>query len=461
MMNVQEKHILFISVPAYGHVIPLLELARKVSKFHQVTFAVSAKMVGDLPERELFDEKVDSRITMYPIADGVETAMEGPANKDIFKKVMPMIFRGIMKLVHSIPISNDPSFVSELKDLTRPVDGIITDNFIGTGAGAMTQRKIPLYLFSSGPVSFTWVILSVHAEMATGNMDDLDGFMEVPDEEGNFKKTVPAELLHSLLLPVQKILPQCHAVIVNSVCDLESEMIRRCKSKPGMQNVPFFCIGPILPETKKAAAANATIEQKVSTWLDGKDPESVVYISFGSVVKTNQAQVEAIAGAIKQLDQPAIWSLKASDQQYVPEDLKSATNMDDPSSKVLILTWAPQKTILSHGSMGVFVSHCGWNSTMEGLAAGKPIVGWPQFADQNINAEFVAEHNAGDVIRNAGSHKGARMVPPKEIISMIKNVQKNNTEGARTFAQKLHAALQPDGSSSKQFAELVSYIAST
>lgn len=129
---------------------------------------------------------------------------------------------------------------------------------------------------------------------------------------------------------------------------------------------------------QEAATSNATIEQKVSTWLDRKDPESVVYISFGSVVKTTQAHVEAIAEAIKQLDQPAIWSLKASDQQHVPQDLKSSTNMDDPSSNVLILTWAPQKTILSHGSMGVFVSHCGWNSTMEGLAAGKPIVGWPQ-----------------------------------------------------------------------------------
>ncbi|GAU99550.1 hypothetical protein RvY_10536 [Ramazzottius varieornatus] len=460
-MKSQEKHLLFISIPAYGHIIPLLELARKVSKFHQVTFAVSARTVGDLPKRELFDATVDTRIKMYPIPDGIETAMEDPNDHELFKTMMPMMFGGIVKMVELIPISSEPSSVSELGEFTRPVDGVVSDNFLGPAARTCIERKIPLYLFNACPVSLTWLILSVHPDMKTAPKQELDGFVEMPDEHGNFKKPMPKEFLDDFMLPVQKILPKCHAVIVNSVLELESEGIKRCQSKPGMKDMPFFCIGPVLPEPKQGSNANAVVEQKVTKWLDTKDPGSVVYISFGSATMPNKDQVAAIAEAIKQLDQPVIWSLKAKSQQYLPEELKRATNMDNPNSKVLILTWAPQKKILSHESVGVFVSHCGWNSTMEGLSGGKPIVGWPQFAEQNLNGEFVAENNAGDVIRDAGSHKGSRVVSSQEIVDIIKKVQENNVEGARKFGLKLQAALQPNGSSTKEFEKMIAFIGSS
>ncbi|GAV00025.1 hypothetical protein RvY_10939 [Ramazzottius varieornatus] len=77
-------------------------------------------------------------------------------------------------------------------------------------------------------------------------------------------------------------------------------------------------------------------------------------------------------------NEPVLWSLKAGSHQYLPEDLSRAASLSDPSSEVLVLAWAPQKKILAHESVGVFVSHCGWNSTLEGLAGGKPIVAWPQ-----------------------------------------------------------------------------------
>ncbi|GAU99552.1 hypothetical protein RvY_10538 [Ramazzottius varieornatus] len=455
-MKIQEKHLLFISIPAYGHAIPLLELARKISKFHQVTFAVSAKMAGDLPKRELFDAKADNRIKLYPIPDGIVDDMEDPNDCALFERIMPMMVGGIMEFVEKIPTSSAPSLVSEVKELTRPVDGIVTDNFVGFAAESCSQRNIPLYIFNSSPAAFTWMILSAHSALKTMPMADADGFLEMPDKEGNFTKPIPHEFLHYNVLPMQKVLPSARAVIVNSVHELENEVIKRCQNKPGMKDVPFFCIGPVLLAPKEGSNTNAMVEQKVSKWLDEKDRGSVVYISFGTVVVLTPAQMGEIVKAIRQLGRPVIWSLKVRNQPELPEDLKTATNLDDPSSKLLVLSWAPQKKILSHQNVGVFVSHCGWNSTLEGLAGGKPIVGWPQFAEQLMNAEFVAEIGAGEVIHDAGS-KNARVVPATEIVNVINRVQRKMSDGARAFQKKLYALMQPEGSS-QEFEELVAYI---
>ena len=113
-------------------------------------------------------------------------------------------------------------------------------------------------------------------------------YLQIPDRYGNFTKPVPQEFLFDFMLPVQKTLPDCHAVIVNSVHELESEGIKWYLSKPGMKDVPFFCIGPVLPEPKEAKSGNATVEEKVSKWLNAKDLGSIAYISFGSVVIPNQ-----------------------------------------------------------------------------------------------------------------------------------------------------------------------------
>ena len=58
---------------------------------------------------------------------------------------------------------------------------------------------------------------------------------------------------------------------------------------------------------------------------------------------------------------------------------------------LVIASWAPHIQILSHGSTGGFLSHCGWNSILVGVVYGVPFLAWPLYAEQDMNAVMLSE----------------------------------------------------------------------
>ncbi|GKE35040.1 7-deoxyloganetic acid glucosyltransferase-like protein [Tanacetum coccineum] len=56
-----------------------------------------------------------------------------------------------------------------------------------------------------------------------------------------------------------------------------------------------------------------------------------------------------------------------------------------------IVNWAPQEDVLAHRAIGGFLTHCGWNSTLESIVQGFPMICWPFYVDQLVNSRFVGE----------------------------------------------------------------------
>lgn len=159
---------------------------------------------------------------------------------------------------------------------------------------------------------------------------------------------------------------------------------------------PAKLVGPMVPsayldgriEGDKGYGASLwkPLSDECLEWLKTKSQKSVVYISFGSMVNLTQKQVEEIALALKASNLSFLWVIRESGRRKLPDGFIESTRRQG-----LVISWCNQLEMLAHEAIGCFVTHCGWNSTLEGLSLGVPMVGMPQWADQMTNAKFIEE----------------------------------------------------------------------
>ncbi|MBA0721494.1 hypothetical protein Golax_009032, partial [Gossypium laxum] len=121
-------------------------------------------------------------------------------------------------------------------------------------------------------------------------------------------------------------------------------------------------------------------------WLNTKPNGSVVYVSFGSLAEVGVEQMAEIAWGLIGTNAYFLWVVREPEEPKLPDNFKHMTR-----EKGLIVRWCPQLEVLKHRSVGCFVSHCGYNSVLEALGLGVPMVAMPQWADQATNAKHVED----------------------------------------------------------------------
>ncbi|CAI8583557.1 unnamed protein product [Vicia faba] len=183
-------------------------------------------------------------------------------------------------------------------------------------------------------------------------------------------------------------------ILVNSFEALEPEVLR------AIENVNMIAIGPLIPSAfldEKDPTVNNTSfggqahifepSNDYIEWLDSKTEKSVVYVSFGSMFVLSKVQMEEIARALLDCGLPFLWVVREGKGEK-EEDLSCREELEE---KGKIVKWCCQLEVLSHPSLGCFLTHCGWNSTLESLVSGVPMVAFPQGTDQMTNAKLVED----------------------------------------------------------------------
>ncbi|VFQ90661.1 unnamed protein product [Cuscuta campestris] len=212
----------------------------------------------------------------------------------------------------------------------------------------------------------------------------MEGFLRARDLPRFFGEDV----VTSVLSPETRGAVQARAVILNTFEDLEGPVLSQIRTK--CPNV--FSIGPIHAHLKARLASKPTSsnslwqeDQTCLAWLDSQEPKSVIYVSFGSIaVITKHQLVEFMYGLVNS-DQKFLWVVKSGEYSLPPElDEGVRTNG-------YMVNWAPQEAVLDHPAIGGFFTHSGWNSTLESIVAGVPMICWPFMADQQTNSRFVGE----------------------------------------------------------------------
>ncbi|MED6126549.1 hypothetical protein PIB30_079526, partial [Stylosanthes scabra] len=150
-------------------------------------------------------------------------------------------------------------------------------------------------------------------------------------------------------------------------------------------------IGPLFTRYNRNYVTTSFWEEDVScmSWLDQQPRGSVVYVAFGSFSLLDEKQFNELAFALELTSRPYLWVVR-QDSIIINKNV-SCKNDEFKGSRGKIVEWAPQQKVLSHPSVACFISHCGWNSTIEGLSNGIPFLCWPYFTDQIYDKMYVCD----------------------------------------------------------------------
>ncbi|KAJ3690590.1 hypothetical protein LUZ61_019754 [Rhynchospora tenuis] len=218
-------------------------------------------------------------------------------------------------------------------------------------------------------------------------------------------------------------------------------------------------VGP-LSLVNLPSPSQTNYHERIMTWLDSKQLKSVLYICFGNLSHPTKIQLEEIAHGLENANHHFIWVMRATE-----EDVQEKQILTEQEKGLVIKGWAPQAEILTHSSIGGFMTHCGWNSVLESITGGVPMLTWPMFAEQFYNEKLVVDVLGIEV--KVGVQEWGRREEEKEVISRymvergVRRVMDEREEKKRlgervnSMKEKARRAVENGGSSCVEMERLM------
>ncbi|CAH9083383.1 unnamed protein product [Cuscuta epithymum] len=233
--------------------------------------------------------------------------------------------------------------------------------------------------------------------------------------------------------------PNDATVLVNTFDALEAQTLKAAV------NIRYnlLGIGPLIPQYKNDPSNTSfrgdlfkNVENdNIKNWLDSQPESSLVYISFGSFLNPCKSQKEEISKALLEIKRPFLWvirhKLENEMEERTEDQEEEFSNREELEKQGKILGWCSQMEVLSHPSLGCFITHCGWNSTLESICSGVPVVAFPHWADQGTNAKLIQDvwKTGVRVAAKAKNDAGVEVVGSDEIKRCIEIVLGKGGEG--------------------------------
>ncbi|ONI17873.1 hypothetical protein PRUPE_3G184400 [Prunus persica] len=353
------------------------------------------------------------------------------------------------------------------------VSGLVVDMFCTTMIDVANELKVPSFLFFTSGAGFLGFLLHL-----SSRYDRVGTVFKESDSESvvpSYVNPVPASVIPSFAFSSEGYISfanharrfkETKGIIVNTIFQLESHAVG---SLSDGETPPVYTVGPLIGEHPAQHSDHQSKFDKVMMWLDDQPLRSVVFLCFGSSGSFDEAQLREIAIGLEQSKQRFVWSVRkdppkgkfvvleehTSHEEFLPQGFLERT-----SGVGILCGWAPQVEILAHRAVGGFVSHCGWNSIMESLWHGVPVVTWPLYAEQQINAfQMVRDLGLAVELRLNYRKDGVdHFVVADEIERAVRCVMDGNDE-LRKKVQEMSGACRRavgnGGSSSASFESLI------
>ncbi|XP_026394095.1 scopoletin glucosyltransferase-like [Papaver somniferum] len=396
----QQLHVYLFPVPAQGHMIPTVDVAKLLAarglKSTVICTPLNAVSISKTTERDRLSG-LDINVQTIPFPAAEVGLPEGIESMD--KITSPEM---VPKFMTAIALLQQP--FEQLLEEHRP-DFVIAGMFLPWATESAAKFSIPRIVFH-GTSSFALSIgesLKLYKPYEAISVDaDPDSSFVIPGLPDKIEMTMAQlpdhlrgkNVFSEMMEKVRESELNSYGVLVNSFYELEPAYAEHYRNILGRKT---WHIGPVsLRNTdtsdKAQRGKKSTIDEHyVLNWLNSKEPNSVLYVSFGSVSRVSNNQLLELAMGLENSGYSFIWvvrQIKNDDEEsFLPKGFEERIE----GKGLIIRDWAPQVLILDHEAVGGFMTHCGWNSTLEGISAGVPMITWPMFAEQFHNEKFITQ----------------------------------------------------------------------
>ncbi|XP_074559285.1 crocetin glucosyltransferase 3-like [Curcuma longa] len=397
---------------AHGHLNPCLDLARLLSKRYPSLSLILLTTDGHLPHLSRRGLPSSIRLSGLPFRP---TDHGLPPDADTTFALPPQL---VTRFNHAIQDSLPASFRAYLASLLEaelPLLCLIADMFLGWTAPIAEELGVfHATLYTSGPFAMSiynsiWINLP-HADGRHGDDDEI----AVPGVPGISvrRRQLPQKMLSAASNPdhpsrqfVRRQAECCRrsrATLWNTAEALEKPFLELWGESTGK---PVFAVGPLFSAAggRGTVVDDGGIAAECLAWLDRQAPGSVVYVSFGSQNWLPPEEAADLVASLERHSRPFLWAAPAASQAPPQAAMKQGIGM-------VARGWVPQAAILGHPAVGAFVSHGGWNSTLESLGSGVPVVFRPIAGEQFLNAKLVVEVLGAGAVAAAGGAEAAEAV---------------------------------------------------
>ncbi|KAG8371363.1 hypothetical protein BUALT_Bualt13G0079900 [Buddleja alternifolia] len=442
-----KSNILLVTFPAQGHINPSLQLAKRLVKLVdvKVTFLTSQSAIRRITKT---CSKNNSLIDFVSFHDGYDM---GWPNDD---------FQGFMFALRKHGSKAVADVIAAARDEGRPFTRLIYTLLVPWAAQVAYNLQLPITLLWIQPATlfgiyFYYFNNYFDGRVGSNQVIELPGLpkLDGSDFPSYFLASSPNlyDFAISTFTENFEILDRDEArrpiVLVNTFQDLEAEPLRV------IDKYKLMAIGPLIPsafldgkDPSDTSFGGDLIEKSVDDyveWLDSQEKLSVIYVAFGSYAEISKPQMEEIAKGLIKSQRPFLWVIRGEEMVF--------SCREELEKQGKIVGWCSQVEVLSHPSLGCFLTHCGWNSSLESVASGVPMVSFPQWTDQITNAKLIQDY----------WRSGVRVVKPKdggvveadEITRCLEILMDGGERGqqmrkeAKKWAALAKEAMKEDGSS--------------
>ncbi|KFK44331.1 hypothetical protein AALP_AA1G244300 [Arabis alpina] len=405
----RKPHVVCVPHPAQGHINPMLKVAKLLhAKGFHVTFVNTIYNHNRLLRSrgpDALDGLPSFRFESIP--DGLPES-DGDTTQDIpalCVSTTKNCLAPFMELLRRINTRDD----------VPPVSCIISDGVMSFTLDAAEELGVPdVFFWTPSACGFMALLQFPHfiekgvapfkdeSYMSKEHLDTVIDWipsmnnLRLKDIPSFIRTTNPDDIMLNFIVQEVEQSKRATAIILNTFEDLDHEVIK------AMQSIlpPVYSIGPLhllanqdIDEGSEIARMGLNLwkeETECLDWLDTKSRNSVMYISFGCIAVMSAKQLVEFAWGLAASGKDFLWVIRpdlvAGDAAVIPPEFLAETE-----DRRMLASWCPQEKVLSHPAIGGFLTHCGWNSTLESLCGGVPMICWPFFAEQPTNCKFCCD----------------------------------------------------------------------